>query len=145
MNDKRNWTNSLIIYRMLSGIISSDWCQKLANFEIIQQSANTNQPGAAQGTKQYFTRMTVWCLGLETRQTRGGQGSPGPVKNLLPHRTVRRINWDYMIAIYKLHTSIWNLDIIIVQCWEMFKRFWEKVKGRNLLKVESHCDIDIFK
>lgn len=51
---------TIIIYRMLSGIISSGWCQKLANIEIIQQSANTNQPGAAQGTKRYFTRMNVW-------------------------------------------------------------------------------------
>lgn len=27
----------------------------------------------------------------------------------------------------------------------MFKGLWEKVKGRNLLKLESHCDTDFFK
>lgn len=40
--------------------------------------------------------------------------------------------------------NVWNLDIIIVREWGMFKGLWEKGK-RNSLKLESHCGTDFFK
>lgn len=39
----REYKLTLILYRTLSGI-SSGWCQTQVNVEVIQRSANTNQP-----------------------------------------------------------------------------------------------------